>query len=330
MDVCDLQTGKKRDNKTPIIEQCPYLKRLVYASYFYEGNRNNASLSSFLNEVYPIIRFIDDIKHYKFFHCNDNELLAALQNQLLESKEFRFTRCALDKCEYSTRHFSRGDTREISLSKDKSEGPDALLDMYGLEMDNLHFNLWHLFDAGFRTLLSEITPVTGGGKEKPNSGTDDGDETDADYMEMVRVIMNKREKFNRFESNYANKYNINATLSNEATFRDLLFNEIQNENIIHFIIEQQFESDTIDQDLAEILFCGDDTQQYTESNFYALDKHQHGSFISMLRFMEKYKSYASIFTIYLTIFQSCNKQFQPRHFQRVFAFFIGNGLKIIK
>ena len=39
MDICELQSV---ENKTPIIEQCPYLKRLVHASYFYEGNRNNS------------------------------------------------------------------------------------------------------------------------------------------------------------------------------------------------------------------------------------------------------------------------------------------------
>ena len=153
-------------------------------------------------------------------------------------------------------------------------------------MDNLHFNFFHLFSAGFRTMTPSINNLN-------------------DYCQIVRKITDKRDKFDRFKTT-TNKYNMNGTSSamtedKGETFCDLLFNEIENEAIINFIIEQQFDTESICDDFEDILFCPKtDVKKYGQSNFY-----QHfGSckssniasrrFMKMLKLMQKYESYVFI------------------------------------
>ena len=57
---------------------------------------------------------------------------------------------------------------------------------------------------------------------------------------------------------------------------------------INFIIDEEYESDSIRDDFKDILYCNNDDEQYKQSNFYALSNDT--SFISMLNFMNEYKS----------------------------------------
>ena len=108
---CRLESPISPSNEESIINQCEYLKRLVFGLSFYEKQRNKTSKHSlilFMNEIYPINQFIDDIKHYKVEHGNDNHLLLQLQQELIsntfpklsspsiiDSNKPRFKRCPI-------------------------------------------------------------------------------------------------------------------------------------------------------------------------------------------------------------------------------------------
>jgi len=293
---CKLKSPISPSNQSLIIDQCDYLRRLVFALHFYQENRDKTSkhsLSSFMTDTYPITRFIDDIKHYKTQHANDNQLLHQLQQQLSSSDvDLKFDECSLEKCKYSLRHFSR-DNKDEDKTEYESDRDD-LLSLYSLKLDNLHFNLCHLFDSGFRYKFETNNQQT-----ITSSDQEDDIDVDKEYLQVLRFIMDKREAFNRFKTT-TNKYNIKMTsteTNKDETFRDLLFNEIENEKIVSFIIEQQFESESIRDDFEDILFCGnDDIQRFKQSNFYQFsDYDQSQSFQKMLNLIRKYKCYVVIY-----------------------------------
>ena len=161
---CTLKSAISPSNEESMINQCECLKRLVFGLSFYEKQRNKTSkhsLISFMNEIYPINQFIDDIKHYKVEHGNDNHLLSQLQQELISNTDLKFDKCTLEKCNYTNRHFTRNDNnnneqRTVSITdKDENESNDDLYNMYALEFDNFHFNLMHIFNSYFRIKTDE-------------------------------------------------------------------------------------------------------------------------------------------------------------------------------
>ena len=139
---------------------------------------------------------------------------------------------------------------------------------------------------------------------------------DMEYLRMSRFIMDKRDEFNRFQISRqensndqrqtiitpitSNKYNINIDISKTTTtkegnktFCDLLFNfmendgnKIQIDKIRKFIIDNEYESDSIKEDFDFNIYFGDPQSQ---SNLYT-EFNDNDAFGSMTRFMNKYKS----------------------------------------
>ena len=190
------------------------------------------------------------------------------------SPEFQFSHeCELNKCAFSRRHFGRDNTIQLSNTDDND---DPLINLYNLEMDNLHFNFLHLFQSGFRVNYDEETETT-----------DDSD-INGRFLRTARFVMDKRDSFNRFKSSQqtVNKYNRNIDISkssetttNGQTFCDSLLefickdDKIERSNIeqmIRYMIDEQFESDTIIDDFEDIMFytVNNNKDVWKQSNFY--------------------------------------------------------------
>ena len=259
-------------NQTSLIAQCQYLQRLVNALNVYETWRNIAdqqSLSSFFYETYPITRFIDDIKHYKTLHSNDTNQLYQLQKELLSSSDLKFIECSLKTCKFSRRHFSR------NYKKITSQNADSLISFYCLEMDNLHFNLFHLFESNYRQQIDTMS------------------DNDADYMQSDRIDV--RNQFNRFNT-ATNKYNIDSASSKinekgDQTFCDSLFEELNyGEKILQYILDEEFETESINDDFEEVLFHDrNNKENCRKCNFYGACNDER-SFFLIQNFIQKYKS----------------------------------------
>ena len=92
---------------------CQFLKRLIVGLSIYQKyrkNKNENLLSLFLNKTYKINTFIDDIKHFKINHCQNNQHLQRIRNEIMSSSYFELEECNLENCGHSLRHFGRENT----------------------------------------------------------------------------------------------------------------------------------------------------------------------------------------------------------------------------
>ena len=215
-----------------IVHSCDYLHRLVLALKFYQKCRNGVlnkeSLLLLFNDKYGV-QLLDDIKHYKLNHCQTNKEIQLLKDELLDTHNF--SECLISTCLFSSRHFNRS----CSNINDDNKGidSDSEFDFYSLQLDNLHFNLFHLIETGYRYLSDteyndDIMIVY---QEDDNNHFEE-------YLRMSRFVRESRNRFNmnRFTSS-TNKYNINQSIIGnnqndndlQITFMDKIIDYIDNE-----------------------------------------------------------------------------------------------------
>ena len=175
------------------INNCVSLKRLVVSLNYYTKLSQNYQQNEdifllFIKEVYK--QFIDDYIH--FMNDHKNKLSAS-------NKDLSTTECDMDKCSFTVRHFD-----EDNIDQD--------IAFHTQIMDSLHFNLYHLKQAGLRI---------------DNKINDDSDNNQQDeFFDVKFATINKhvnktkkiREKFSRFA---VNKFH---------------FDDIQDETKINMII----------------------------------------------------------------------------------------------
>eukprot|EP01084_Bolivina_argentea_P160460 279421_1 len=87
---------------------------------------------------------LDDYHHLLSKHQNSIE---NIKSELIE--KYGFSQCLVKDCQFIQRHFdesrkSRKDTNEIETNS------DVMVGFYEREYDSLHFNLFHLYDVGYR------------------------------------------------------------------------------------------------------------------------------------------------------------------------------------
>ena len=73
-------------SSSSIINKCDYVQRLILSLKFYQisiNKHSKHSLNLFLSEIYGAHSFIDDMKHYKQCHCNDNEEILKIKNAMI-------------------------------------------------------------------------------------------------------------------------------------------------------------------------------------------------------------------------------------------------------
>ena len=292
---------KSSTSSMNIINRCQHLQRLIIGLNIYQNlkaTENKELLSSFSNEIYKFDTFIGDIKHFKCNHSDDNRHLFQIRQEMMSSSDLNFSDCKLSECDYSTRHFNREKNIISSITEDNSTDP--FINFYSLQFDNLHFCLLHVFETGHRVISKLDENIT----EDDVNGN-----IDIEYLRISRVIKDSRNKFNRFrtasERNNNNKYMINTGITQETevvankddvTFCDSMFNFMQNdknildktqiENIRRFIIDNDYDSDSIRDDFEGIYFHH---QTHSQSNFVA-EFEQNESFDSVRQFLRKYKS----------------------------------------
>ena len=288
---------KSSSSDIDLITNCDSLKRLTLGLNIYQLLRNDTkskpSLSLFLNETYKINQFIDDIKHFKVEHATHNKQLYQIKKEILSSKQLKFKKCTLDKCKYTHRHFQR---EKKEINNQNNQETDNFIKFYCLKMDNIHFNIFHLFESGFRCIINDDI----------KKQSEDDINIDKEYLAISHFNGNKREQFNRFKS-ANNKYNICTTANKPTlekkgdTFCDSLFDFMYNNNndndnnnnidkIIQFIFEERFDSDSIKEDFEDCFYYfGHEKQAIPQSNFYQQFRNQ-SAFEAMQTFMNLFKS----------------------------------------
>eukprot|EP01084_Bolivina_argentea_P264636 448333_1 len=265
-----------------IIDECEYLKRLVFGLRYYNNihKNNTKAWNEFCLNIYSH-KLLDDYHHLLGKH-QDN--LEQIKQELI--KKHGFTDCKVNDCQFSHRHFNENRRKNVNQETNDEENGNVI-GFYEQEYDSLHFQLFHLFDVGYRFKVTQ-------NKKKQNyddAKTNDNDDkytkcVDDEFSEMVKKINYDREKykdtFKRFknENTNNNKYNIDVKNDNaqhdddDKTFTDKIFEYFQANGIkqndlnrfYDYLCEEQYDSDAIKNDIDDDILYGSNIRNDTPAN----------------------------------------------------------------
>ena len=187
-------------DKSHQYENCISIQRLLTCMRYYtkldiHKNKDNIDIFyNFMEEVYKY-QIYDDYYHLIRFHQNElNQIMTEL------------TRCNLDSCNFSNRHF-RVNTTMTSSVDNKQEM--TYLQSYIEVMDSLHFYIHHLQDSSlrFRNDMNMIQKD----EDSKSDNIDNNKYFDEKFERMNKHTQNTRNITNRFSRLSGNKFNISVS-----------------------------------------------------------------------------------------------------------------------
>eukprot|EP01084_Bolivina_argentea_P309035 534513_1 len=173
-------TCKKTIHNNSIIDGCDYLKRLSLALQYYnncERFKKDWIEICFNNYGYVML---DDYAHLLSVHGHELDLIKV---ELIKMRGF--VNCKVVNCQFSLRHFNR------NIDSIDEKNYTNKLSFYEQEYDSLHFNLFHLFQTGYRIKRE---------RSYTNDGSNNNDYincVDNEFTEMIKTINNDRDKYKK-------------------------------------------------------------------------------------------------------------------------------------
>eukprot|EP01084_Bolivina_argentea_P184987 319029_1 len=126
------------DEFTRLSEALKYYSKLNIIN----NNKHRDLFTNFMQQTYKC--FVDDFTTLVKISKED---LYKIKESLM--KDGSFEKCDIRKCEFATRHGN------INSDNSNNKNPlDPILDFYKMSMDSLHFYIFHMFDCGLRTIVS--------------------------------------------------------------------------------------------------------------------------------------------------------------------------------
>ncbi len=252
------------NDKCESIDNCISIQKLSVALKYYElmDIINNIShrdaFTNFIIEIYH--KFLDDFTHLVNHHSNHlNDIYIHLINTN------KFNECKMANCVYTARHYHHRRDVDKDGNVDKNV-LDPEVSFFAETMDSLHFYLFHLFECGLRSIITEDGVVD-----------DDDDEMkqedefyDAEFAKISRRISERQymtKSFDRFTKSKNNKFclntdnnwnnNNNIDINGDETYLDEIFKRLLkdgiNKNIVYklskYLLKEEFDTDCMDQDI---------------------------------------------------------------------------------
>eukprot|EP01084_Bolivina_argentea_P245943 411689_1 len=235
-----------------IIKNCQQLKRLCLGLQYYT-TKMKEEWHDFCLNIYGH-KMLDDYSHVLSTHSDQTY---QIKNELITI--YGFEDCLITNCKFSSRHFNRNEIKIIpSGLYAKKNDENGNIAFYEQEYDSVHFNIFHLFDIGYRFDKHE--------NSDKQIDCNDRNCIDDECGTMIQKIKWSRDKYkNHFcrfktENNKYNinvKYNITNGQNNDKTFIDKLFqylisnqtNHIDLFELHNFFIQQEYDSDALQQDI---------------------------------------------------------------------------------
>eukprot|EP01084_Bolivina_argentea_P265194 449421_1 len=250
----------KCKSEIEIISQCSALYRVFVALKHYDelcNDNNNSPVNQqlfvkFCLEQYH--NFINDYIHIIKCHGND---LEEINNELIH--KYGVKKCNISNCKKVVRHYRR----EREEEKKESITHDIKYSFYSDYYDNLHFFIFHLFDASLRTKRANKTSDTNNKDNIQN------------FVSTDMAFAQKKDKMNATKNQLGvdtdtlnndinSKFNIHVMSSDsdktDVTFTDRLYEHIINGKIIQqnefipikqFIDKNEYETDSITDDIID-------------------------------------------------------------------------------
>eukprot|EP01084_Bolivina_argentea_P010879 20299_1 len=190
------------------------IKRLSITLQYYShldiinNNKDRDSFSVFIQERYN--KLVDD---FSILIKQDKKRLYDIQQSLIN--EGGFDVCDIMKCDFAGRHGNE------NYDNNNENMLDPILYFYKITMDSLHFYIFHLFDSGLRTIVTNETDDM-----KDNDSKEKSEYFDAAFARVSKMINDRKHvtaSFSRFRTN--NKFNMIVNNSNATAQFDVTSDE---------------------------------------------------------------------------------------------------------
>eukprot|EP01084_Bolivina_argentea_P061472 112344_1 len=162
------RTNCNLESTDNIVNECQHLKRLAFALRYFNDNKNNKKQwNEFCLHMYGY-KLLDDYQHLLSVHSNEfNEI----KKELI--KTYGFSSCLINECVFSIRHFNEVNRDKRNDEKQNNSNDAHVMTFYEQEYDSLHFNLFHLFEIGYRF------------KKDANDQKDNNEDSNDNYMNCI-------------------------------------------------------------------------------------------------------------------------------------------------
>ena len=188
-------------------QNCPSISRLCKAlEYYHEldivDQYHYVLFEEFTNDIY--IKLLDDCIH---LHKEHGHQIEDIHNEFVDNP--RFTECNIKDCAMTSRHHR--------VIPDLQEN-NANVNFYRRIMDNLHFYVFHIFEAGLRTRAISFVD------EAPeNSVRNDCFDEEFNKIRQCTLRTNRNtELFDRFGRNNNSKFTIKTEFDITHGHKDLM------------------------------------------------------------------------------------------------------------
>ena len=245
-------------------KSCACIKRLLTVVKYHSllqihSHRVHQSVfNDFIYLKYNLSQLVMDQYHLQKKH--DQEVHQIMQ---FAANEYKFAPCNINTCLSSSRLYRVHDEASKLKIFDK-EDEESILPVYIDIIDGIHHFIFHVFQCGLRD-IGDTKSDQDSDKHYKGKGDEYYDETFAKMSARIRAKRTNTQRFDRM--NGANRFNIN--LGNDdlfdkndgdndnETYLDSISANLENEgieerviqNLANYIMNEQFESETIDLDL---------------------------------------------------------------------------------
>ena len=254
-------------NKCHNHQSCPAILRLAEILKYYDtldivnDEQDKNIFIEFLTNIYKTL--IDDYIH---LHQNHGHQIEDIYNYFIDHHKFDI--CKMQNCVFTSRHHAENHQHSNSDHENTE-----IIDLYKQTIDNVHFYIFHIFDAGLRSLSPGLQNKHDE-REKEDDRKDD-EYFDAAFHRMKAALSEKRkftESFPRFGRQKNSKFNIKIEhetnnddyIENEPeddidTFTDSLFNYLSTKGVIlrmikhlqKFMETEEYDTETLAMDISE-------------------------------------------------------------------------------
>eukprot|EP01084_Bolivina_argentea_P318448 552257_1 len=172
-----------------IIDNCQSLQRLVYGLKCYNNKeKEDKQWIEFCTNIYAY-QMLDDYSHLLSIHYDNVE---EIKNELVD--KYGFEDCLIKNCEFTSRHFNRNVNEKLHI-KTQDDNAACQINVYGQEYDSFHFNLFHLFEVGYRFRKQDNDPQNSTDTNDNNDNDKRGSCVDHDFAKMMKKINTDRDKY---------------------------------------------------------------------------------------------------------------------------------------
>ena len=283
-DLSIFESNQSPPNNCTDHRKCPSLLRLSLTLKYYSkldiinNQHHRHTLIQHISKIHT--NLIEDYVHFIKDHGDQIE---DIHNDFIQNRGF--TACEINECTFASRHHGLDGSNTAKFH--------TTLEFYKQTLDSVHFYIFHIFDAGLRSISTNTQTA----ESEATSGAKDDPYFDVEFARIKSSLLRTNfntDLFPRFRRGNNSKFNIDTkyhVMDNEdddyiyngedhnnkeieETFMDSMYGHLKsmkiNDKIIgnlkKFLEKEQYETDTLSTDIIDIGHIGNVLQSINDQN----------------------------------------------------------------